>query len=171
MKASLHISRALSRQSGVTLVVTMVMLVLLTLFVLAGIRLANVNLRITGNFQWQKQTELMTDSVLEQLISSSVTFDDPNVQAGTAAEKDICTDGTVATAGNCALTNPAIGKVRVPRCTHNGPAKNYTIKDGELTPDDNNWVVSAYVTDPVSGAKTTIYRGVTVRMLAQHCPL
>lgn len=162
--------RLRSRESGVTLIVTMVMLVLLTLFVLAGIRLANVNLRITGNFQWQKQTEMMTDAALEQLISTSATFDDSNVQAGTAQPRDICTDGTVVTAGGCALTNPVIGHVSVPRCTSNRPASGYTKKIGELSPDDNDWVINASVTDPVSGAKTTVYRGVTVRMLAQHCP-
>jgi Tfp pilus assembly protein PilX len=162
--------RSLSRQSGVTLVVTLVMLVLLTLFVLAGIRLANVNLRITGNFQWQKQTELMADSAIEQLISTSASFDDSNVQDGTAVPRDICTDGTVVAAGGCTLTNPAVGQVSVPRCTSNRPASGYTKKLGELSPDDNDWTLRAQVVDPVSGAKTTIYRGVTVRMLSQHCP-
>lgn len=170
MKASLPMSRVLHRQSGVTLVVTMVMLVLLTLFVLAGIRLANVNLRITGNFQWQKQTELMTDSAIEQLVSTTATFDDSNLQAGTAQPRDICTDGTVVAKDGCTLTNPVIGHVAVPRCTSNRPATGYTKKIGELSPDDNDWTLSAQVVDPVSGAKTTVYRGVTVRMLSQHCP-
>lgn len=162
--------RSLTRQSGVTLLVTLVMLVLLTLFVLAGIRLANINLRITGNFQWQKQTEMTTDSALEQLISSAGTFDDANVQAGTALPRDICTDGTVVANGGCTALNPRIGSVAVPRCTSNRPASGYTKKIGELSPDDNDWVISAQVIDPVSGAQTTVYRGVTVRMLSLHCP-
>ncbi|HEX5393868.1 MAG TPA: hypothetical protein VFW68_11320 [Rhodocyclaceae bacterium] len=167
----MKVHRSLTYQSGVTLIVTMVMLVLLTLFVLAGIRLANVNLRITGNFQWQKQTEMTTDSALEQLISTSATFDDSSVQDGSAVPRDICTDGTVVASGGCStVTNPAIGQVAVPRCTSNRPASGYTKKIGELSPDDNDWVISAKVVDPVSGAQTTVYRGVTVRMLAQHCP-
>ncbi|MCK9284993.1 MAG: hypothetical protein M0P39_11995 [Rhodocyclaceae bacterium] len=162
--------RTRPRESGVTLIITLVMLVMLTLFVLAGIRLANVNLRITGNFQWQKQMEMLTDSAIEQLVSSSATFDDAAVQAGTAAAKDICSDGSVVTAGTCSITNPKIGSVTAPQCTKSQPATGYTKKLGELAPDDNNWVIKADATDSVSGAKVTLYRGVTVRMLAEHCP-
>lgn len=161
---------ALRRQHGVTLLVTMIMLVVLTLFVVSAIRLANTNLRITGNYQWQKETEMMADSALEQLISNVANFTDSTVQAGTAADKDICTDGTVVASGGCSTLNPSVGTVSKPLCTASRPATNYTKKLGELAPDDNDWIVKAQITDPFSGARVTIYRGVTVRMLAGNCP-
>lgn len=161
---------AANQERGAVLLITLVMLVILTLFVLSGIRLSNVNLRIIGNYQWQKQMEMMTDSAIEQLVSSSSTFDNTAVQAGTATDQDMCNDGTVVAAGGCTLTNPKIGTVSVPRCTGTSPAVGYTLKLGELTPEDNMWVINAVATDPASGAKVTVYRGVTVRMLSQHCP-
>lgn len=160
----------LRQQRGVTLLVTMVMLVVLTLFVVSAIRLANVNLRIAGNFQWQKEMEAQADSALEQMISNSSIFNSGPVQAGTAPDLDICADGTVLAAGSCTTTNPRVGSMRAPRCTSSQPAPGYTKKQDELTPDDNNWVAKATMTDSFSGAKVTIYRGVTVRMLAGNCP-
>lgn len=159
------------RQAGITLLVTLVMLVLLTLFVLAGIRLSNINLRITGNFQWQKQMELIADSAIEQLVSTTATFEDAAVQAGTAVDKDICADGSVVAVGGCNIaTNPKVVTVTQPRCTASRTATGYSKKLGELVPDDNDWVIRAVASDSVSGAKVTIYRGITVRMLANHCP-
>lgn len=163
--------RSLPRgQHGITLITTLVMLIMLTLFALTAMRLANINLRITGNYQWQKDMEMKTDSALEQLLSSATNFDDSAVQAGTATVKDICTDGTLVATGTCALTNPPLGTVSVPRCTGGQVASGYTKKLGELAPDDNDWLLKATATDSTSGAKVTIYRGVTVRMLAGNCP-
>lgn len=163
-------SRLLRAQRGVTLLVTMIMLVMLTLFVVSAIRIANVNLRITGNYQWHKEMEMQADSALEQVISNVASFTGSAVQAGTAAAQDICTDGTVVASGGCAVANPAIGTVSMPRCTASQPASGYTKKLGELTPDDNDWTIKAQLTDSVSGAKVTVYRGITVRMLAGNCP-
>lgn len=157
-------------QQGITLITTLVMLIMLTLFALTAMRLANINLRITGNYQWQKDMEMKTDSALEQLLSSSSNFDDANLQAGTSTDKDICTDGTLVATGTCALTNPKIGTVSVPRCTASQVATGYSKKKDELSPDDNDWVLKATATDSTSGARITIYRGVTVRMLAGNCP-
>lgn len=158
------------RQRGITLLVTMIMLVVLTLFVVSAVRIANVNLRITGNYQWQKETEWLADSAIEQLVSSSANFYDGAVQAGTAADQHICADGTLVASGGCTLTNPAVGTVTKPRCTSSQPAEGYTKKINELAPDDNTWAVKATMTDSFSGARVVIHRGVTVRMLAGNCP-
>jgi len=160
----------LRTQHGVTLLVTLVMLVVLTLFAVSAMRLSNVNLKITGNFQWQKEMEMLTDSAIEQIVSSASNFEDSTVQAGTAIAYDICADGTVTASTGCSLLNAKIGTVSAPRCTASAPAKGYTIKVGELTPDDNDWVLKAEATDSVTGAKITISRGITVRMLSGSCP-
>lgn len=159
-----------SSQQGITLIVSIIMLVLLTLFVLAAIRLSNVNLRITGNYQWQREMELLTDSAMEQVISSSTSFDNTAVQTGTATDYDICTDGTAVSTGNCTLLNPKIGTVTTPKCTASRVASGYTKKIGELAPEDNDWLLTSSATDSFSGAKVTVYRGITVRMLAGNCP-
>jgi len=159
-----------SRQRGMTLIISMVMLVILTLFVVSGIRIANINLRITANYQWQKEMEALTDSAIEQLVSASTTFDNSAIQAGTAVDQVICADGVVGAPGSCTITNPQVGTVTTPRCTSSKVATGYSKKLDALSPDDNEWLIKSTATDSFSGAKVTVYRGVTVRMLANNCP-
>ncbi|MBS1188296.1 MAG: hypothetical protein H6R10_88 [Rhodocyclaceae bacterium] len=152
-------------QSGVTLIVTLVMLVMLTLFALSAIRLANINLRIVGNFQWQKEMEILTDSAIEQLISSISNF---NLAP---ASRDICRDGQVVATGTCSLLlNPKVGTIQAPRCMAHISAPGYTKKEGEIAPEDNTWVIKATAEDSWSGAKVVISRGVVIRQLADNCP-
>lgn len=154
-----------ARQRGATLVISIVMLVVITLFVISAIKLSNVNLRIVGNYQWQKQMEVLTDSAIEQVISLVGSF------SATAATADICQNGTVVAAGSCdALTNPKVGSVTAPQCSASRVATGYTKKLGEIAPEDNDWIITAATEDSVSRAKVTIQRGVTVRMLAGNCP-
>lgn len=165
------------RQRGATLVITMIMVILMTLLVVSAIRISNVNLRITGNFQWQKAMELTADAAMEQAISTYSTFTSTVVQTGssaansTAADMDICSNGAVVAQGACStLTNPKIGTVSAPRCSASRPAPGYSKLLGALSPMDNDWVFKSTVTDPVTGATVTTYRGVTVRMPANTCP-
>jgi len=167
-------------QRGITLIVTMVMLVMMTLFALSAIRISNINMRIVGNYQWQKEMEVLTDSALEQIISRGSSFDGADVQGGTAVNSVICVNttnpndprnGTVASSTTgCPTGLASIGTVTVPRCVGGHVAEGYTKKLGELAPDDNEWVIRATASDAFTGARMTIYRGVTVRMLAGNCP-
>ncbi len=158
-----HGFRPMHGQSGITLIISMVMLVMLTLFVISGIRLSNINLQIVGNYQWQKTMEMVTDSALEQVISEVANFSD------SATEMDICQDGSVTSAG-CTILNPEIGTVTAPLCTRSATASGYSKKLGELAPEDNVWILNASASDSVTGATIRIYRGITVRQLAGNCP-
>lgn len=163
-------SRLAFAQRGMTLIISMVMLVILTLFVVSAIRIANINLRITANYQWQKEMEALTDSAIEQLVTTSTTFDNSAIQAGTAVDQVICANGTVGASGSCTLTNAQVGTVTTPRCLSSKVASGYSKKIDALSPDDNEWLIKATATDSFSGAKITVYRGVTVRQLANNCP-
>lgn len=154
-------------QQGVTLLVTIVMLIMVTLFVTAAIRLANINLRIVGNAQWQREMEVLADSAIEQFISSSTNFS----AASVALERDICADGRLVSTGSCTLIlNPKIGTLTFPRCLATSPAKGYTIKLGEIPPEDSTFRLTATVADSWSGASVTITRGVSIRQLTGNCP-
>jgi len=83
------------RQRGATLLVTLIMLVVLTLFALTGFNLSSVNLKIIGNFQQQKSTEAVVQQALEYLISTPTAF---NLTPTAAC---ICVNGTSADCGTC----------------------------------------------------------------------
>lgn len=153
---------ATRRQRGATLIVTLIMLVVLTLFALSGFNLSNVNLKIVGNYQQQKENEAQVSRALEQVISTVNLFTAPAA---------ICLPSGAAPSGSplsCASTSDVL--VAKPLCNYTAPAKGYTKKIGELTPEDTSWEVRASYTDPVTKASTTMVQGVGVRLLAGNCP-
>lgn len=151
-------------QRGATLLISLVMLVVITLFVVSGIRLANVNLKVVGNYQWQKFAETSTNDAIEQVVSDIANFSTSN------PDKDICTNGLVVAVGGCTTTNPRIGSVKGARCLASTIASGYSKKVGELSPDDNIWLLTATLTDTTTKASVRIHRGITVRQLAGSCP-
>lgn len=151
--------RLVRRQRGATLLVSLVMLVVLTLFAVSGFNLSSVNLRIVANFQQQKEMEAAAQQAIEQLISTSNAF---NL---TPAASTICVNGA---AGTClGGHNVAIS---APTCNYAVTAKGYTKKIGELTPEDTDWEVRASANDTTTGANAAVVQGLRIRLLAGNCP-
>lgn len=145
------------RQRGATLLVSLIMLVVLTLFAVAGFNLSSVNLKIAGNFQQQKAMEAAAQEAIEQVLSSSASFG--------GAKQDISVFPYTVT-----VTGPA-GGTTGPKCNYAVTAKGYTKKLGELTPEDTDWELRASVTDAISGARAVIVQGVRMRLLSGNCPV
>ena len=153
---------AASRQRGATLLVTLIMLVVLTLFAVTGFNLSSVNLKIIGNFQQQKLTEATVQMALEQILSSVSGFSPPAA---------ICLPSGAAPSGTplaCAAASDVL--IERPRCNYASSAKGYTKKIGELAPEDTHWEVRASFLDAATRASAAVVQGVSVRMLAGNCP-
>ena len=144
------IHSTVKRQRGATLIITLIMLVILTLFAVSGFNLSSVNLKIVGNFQQQKTMEAVAQQAIEQVISTASPF---NL---TPAASTVTVSGY----------SVAVSK---PVCNYDVTAQGYTKKIGELTPEDTDWEIQATVSDPL-GAQATIVQGVRVRLLAGNCP-
>src|SRR3989442_15668775 len=69
------------RQSGATLVVSLIMLLVLTLLVVSAIRLGNTNLRVVGNMQVQTETAAATQQAIEQVIDVNNPVDFTTITA------------------------------------------------------------------------------------------
>lgn len=67
------------QQSGSTLLVAMIILILMTLIGLTAMRLANTNLRVVSNEQFQRETQAATAFALDA-IANSPTFASANAQ-------------------------------------------------------------------------------------------
>lgn len=143
---------AIQRQRGATLLISLIMLVVLTLFAVAGFNLSSVNLKIAGNFQEQKTMEAAAQQAIEQFISTATAF-----SLTPPAPQTIAVSGY-----NVGVSSP--------RCNYSATAKGYTKKIGELTPEDTDWEIRAAVSDPVTGAQAAIVQGVRVRLLQGNCP-
>jgi len=152
------------RQRGATLLVTLIMLVVLTMFAVTGFNLSSVNLKIVGNFQQQKANESVVQQAIEQLMSTVTAFNP------TPAASDICVNGTGSTAAACSASGGYFVHIDKPACNYTTTAKGYTKKVGELTPEDTNWEVRASYTDSLTKASSALVQGIAVRMLAGNCP-
>jgi len=154
-------------QQGATLLVTLIMLVVLTLFAVTGFNLTSVNLKIVGNFQQQKDVESVVQDALERVLSTVSLFATPAptcLPSGSAPLPTACvSDCTSCTANTDVL-------IERPQCNYSTAATGYTKKLGELTPEDTHWQVRASYTDPLTKASAAVVQGVAVRMLAGNCP-
>ncbi len=166
--------RPASRQRGATLLISLIMLVVLTLFAITAIRTGNIGLKIVGNQQASKLMEAAAAQAVEQVVSNLGNFDSANVVApATTVAQRVCVNSSAGhppaaiPPANC-LSGTQVD-VQPVRCIS---AKRQT--GGSLTQAlstyENTWEVVATVTDPLTGAQATYHQGVMIRMLASSCP-
>ena len=171
--------RMLKAQRGATLIISLVMLIVLTMFAVTAIRTGNVGLKIVGNQQQQKLMEAAAAQALEQVASNLANFDAGNVIAPTTTvAQSVCVN---ATAGQAVVVMPA-NSTTPGTCTSGiqvdiQPARCIAAKrstGGSLTQQfstyENTWEIVATVTDTTSGAKAVYHQGMLVRMLSSSCP-
>ena len=103
--------RARQRQSGATLLVGMVMLVLLTLLALSAINSSTVNLKVVGNMQYQQEALNAADAAINTVMSSGGFFSTPGtapISQAVDVNGDGVTDYTVTLAQPCVLATAPI---------------------------------------------------------------
>jgi len=145
-----NLSKPLRTQSGATLVIVLIMLVILTLFGISAVNLSNSNLRVVGNLQARKQTEAIALQTAEQVMGSMSFFNVP-------------TPDTTATVDGYER------KISRRVCQYATAASGYSAIQ-PIVPEDTLWDFSIIVTDTVSNAKATVWQGAKIRMLAGNCP-
>lgn len=138
-------------QRGATLLVSLIMLVVLTLFAVTGFNLSSVNLKIAGNFQQQRYVESVVQQEIDRVISTSTIFNAP------VAPPAVTIDGVTV-------------NIAAPACNYFATATGYTKIVGSLVPEDTEWELRATGTDTLGGAKAAITQGVRARLLAGYCP-
>ena len=170
------------KQSGATLLVALVMLVVLTLFAITAINFTNINTRIVGNQQFKKEAESAAQQAIEQIISTDFTTN----PLATDVNIDINNDGT----------SDYIVKIAKPVCLTTKPIQllelDITIADdqscfksakqtttglissssgaGNSLCSNTQWDVQATVTDSGatgssgSGAKAVVHQGIAKRV-------
>ena len=140
-----------SRQHGAVLIVSLVMLVVLTLFVLSSTRIATGNLRIVGNFQAKQNVEAQAQAVIEQVLSGIAPFYTPT--------------SSVAITGVPTGMTATIG---ARSCVKSAPASGYSAVN-PFSPQDTYWNVPVTITDSITGTTSTITQGVRIRLPAGNC--
>lgn len=136
-------------QRGATLLVSLIMLVVITMFAVTGINLTSVNLRIVGNAQIQRMLEAAVQEAIEQQISNPAAF------STTAVVMTATIDGFNVT-------------VTAPGCKYYTVAGGYS-RTQDIAPEFTYWDFQATATDVLSGATVTIHQGAKVPLPAGNC--
>jgi Tfp pilus assembly protein PilX len=143
-------------QRGVTLVVGLIMLLVLTLFAVSAIRLSSANLRTVGNMQARAEATSAAQTAIEQTMSDIGSFTAP------VARNDVAVpvNGT-----------DYIVDVDAPVCVLSEPVLGNSHDNTTLALQDTYWDVAATATDERTGASVRIHQGVRVRLdAAAACP-
>src|SRR5512135_1562909 len=144
-----------SRQRGMTLVVGLIMLLVITLFVVSAIRLSTVSLRTVGNMQARSEAAAAGQRRIEDLMSSTTAFTSPS-----ASTVIVPVNGV-----NYTVTTP------VPACVKTVPVTGNSYDNSGLALQDTYWDVQNTAANAASGAAVTTHQGVKVRLSAgANCP-
>lgn len=176
--------KAKKYQHGVTLAVTMIFLILISLFAVTAFKNSTGNLRIVGNMQSRQESIAVAQKALEQTISSTYFTTNPADVAATPVLVDIDGDGTI---DYRATLNPQphCFRTKAIKSSELNPTlaadlscmKSGTVQLGGLdTPDaaadagnslcaNSEWNIGAQVVDVRSGTKVVVNQGIAVRVL------
>ena len=147
-------------QRGATLIITLIMLVLITLFVVAMMRLSNSNLKIVGNMQAQRALESSAQQAVEGDISNITFFNDAAGSTGTWPAGTTSVNQTV---------NGYTVAISRPVCVSSTTATGYSATSN-ISPEDTNWEIGASASDSLTGAQVNMVQGVKMRLPAGNCP-
>jgi Tfp pilus assembly protein PilX len=178
MKKNPFHPRSMRAQVGATLLIAMIFLVLLTLIVISAIKATNVNTKVVGNMQIQKESEAAAQQAIEAVISTDFT----KSPAPTNVTIDINDSGQAAstyTVTGPAPTCTSVKPIKITEldatnaadqsCFLSGAAQNTGIvgagSGGNSLCSNSNWDVNATATAPgVATTSTTTHQGIAVRV-------
>ena len=138
-------------ERGATLVVTLIMLVIMTLFAIAAVNLSGSNLKVIGNMQARTAAEAAALWAIEDTLSSISWFR---------------TNPT--TVRSIVAPNGLTAQVQARSCKSRAPSGGSTSLH-EIVPEDTVWEFRVEVTDPLSNAKAVMWQGARIQMLAGNC--
>lgn len=144
-----------SVQTGASLIVSLIMLVVITLLALSAINSSTINLRIAGNMQARDEARSAARQAIEQFLSTSANFTAPPTVA-TPVNIDINKDGT----------NDYAVSIAPPRCrlaAVQQPARSTQCASGVksgLYCWDTLWDVEATATSSKTGVSQVVTQGV-----------
>jgi len=147
-------SRTLQRQSGTTLLIALIFLVILTLFAVSGMNTGVINLRTANNAQMIVEAEYAAQQQIEAVLNSVTPFMSGVLGTATTTNVDVNGDGVT---DFVVVTQP-------PVCLSMVPAPGYSYEFAASAPKDSVWQVTASASDSVFGASSTLRQGIKIRL-------
>lgn len=138
-------------QSGATLIIGLVMLVLITLMVLSAFNMSSSNLKSVGNMQVHNEAIAAANAAIESVLSTSVVSTTTSVSIGGADGREY---DVVIAVSPCLSVSPA------------GTGALSSLSLPVAMTSSSSWNVAqdmrATVTDSITGAVVSVHQGVLV---------
>ena len=173
--------RPLYRQSGSTLLISLVLLVMLTLFVLTVINTTNINFRIAGNMQTLSEGQAAAQQAIEEVISTPAFSINPqaltisvNINNGktysVGIAKPVCISVVPIKTVELDIANPDDAA-----CLGSGSVVSAGIVGmggaGNSLCSNSQWDIAAQIDDAATKANIRVHQGVGVRVpVGTACP-
>ena len=141
------------KQTGMALVITLIMLLLMTLTVSSSFNLSTSNLEGVGNQQWRSEALAATDMAIEQVVGSAFT----GAPTAQSIDVDINQDGSVDYAVQVA--QPVCVRARL---ASSAPPSSLTLVGMSNNTWNTIWEIVAVTQDPASGASVRVRTGVRI---------
>jgi len=171
-----HAPRVSRSQRGMTLLIAIIMLLVMTMFVVSMVKIGNTNSAIVANMRAQKSVDAEAQQQIEIALNQYQFFDDVIQRTGawvtasttyiTAA--DLWTTYKPSGATTASATQSTDLKVYRPQCLYFQPAAGYSALSG-VAPQDTYWDIQATASDSKTGASTEIHQGIQIRLPAGNC--
>jgi len=163
------------KQAGATLLISMIFLMVITLIVVSSIKAVNVNTRLVGNMQTQKEAGAAAQQAIENTISTDFT-------AMPVQSTSVIDSGQAGAAYSVFVQAPYCSGVKPIKlseldatntddqpCYASGASQNTGIvgsgASGNSLCSNSNWEVNAAATPPSSTeAAPTVHQGIAVRV-------
>jgi Tfp pilus assembly protein PilV len=169
-----------ARQSGLTLVITLIMMLIVGVVALSSLGGSERNLQIAGNMQHRQEAIAASQAALEQTLSSSAFVRDPLAAAAAPIAVDLNGDGSadrevrLDPAPSCLRVRPIKMAELDPAATADlacmGSSAQVSGRDfsstasGDCLCGESLWNVAAAVSDAVTGAQVRVHQGVGIRI-------
>lgn len=154
------------RQRGVTLIVGLIMLILITLMVTTAFTLNTSNLKSVGNMQFRNESVAAANKAIEQVVGTSFPSGFITIPAATTVTYDINNDGNIDY--RVAVAQPVCVEASMVAGT-SGSGACSGIRGGALAGCSSPnysllWDVLATVNDDVSGTAVQVRQGVRMEV-------
>lgn len=195
MRTTTKVPARPGRERGVTLIVALIMLVLITLLALTSFNIGKSNLQVVSNMQAKAEGEAAARQVIEETISSTRFFSTPGDSLGEPCDGEAntrCVDvnGDAAPDVKVELT-PAPACIRARHVMNSalnvaneedagcalGASQSFGVAGsvtGESLCSDSLWELKAVATDVATEAKVEVTQGIGVRVarddIETSCP-
>lgn len=165
----------LRRQRGVTLVVGLIMLVLITLVVTTGFMLSTTNLKAVGNMQFREEAIAAANVAIERVVSADFTL----APVESSEDIDIDQDGTADYTVDISPAPQCIKSIAIKSLPETDPDFKNCVIGALGTPIcfETVWEITATVSPSgaaaLTGARATVRQGISKRVNvtnAKICP-